>query len=138
MERFLVVKKKCLALCRKVASTNNNEEIEVWGDGLQTRSFLHVSDCVEATILLMRSNFRGPVNIGSEEMISINNLAKKIIGISGKQLTIKNLPGPQGVRGRTSDNKLINKELNWLPKKTLDEGLQVTYDWVNNQLNIIK
>ena len=123
------------ALCRKIAEAKTGEHIEVWGDGLQTRSFLHVNDCIEATILLMRSNFRGPVNIGSEEMISINDLAKKIINISDKKLSIKNLPGPQGVRGRNSDNCLISEKLNWSPQLNLDQGLKITYQWINNQVN---
>lgn len=122
------------ALCRKIAKVNDGGEIEVWGDGMQTRSFLHIDDCVEATILLMRNKFRGPVNIGSEEMISINNLAKKIINISGKNISIKNLPGPEGVRGRNSDNKLIYEKLNWSPTINLDKGLTITYKWINEQL----
>ena len=95
--------------------------IEVWGDGIQTRSFLYIDDCVEATIKLTRSEFEGPVNIGSEEMISINNLAKLIIKISGKDISIKNIPGPEGVRGRNSDNKIIEKELNWKPSYDLEK-----------------
>lgn len=122
------------ALCRKIAKANNKGSIDVWGDGKQTRSFLHINDCVEATILLMRNQFRGPVNIGSEEMISINNLAKKIISISKKQLSINNLPGPEGVRGRNSDNKLVEKKLNWRPNITLDEGLELTYNWISKQI----
>tara|TARA_B100000886_G_C20370964_1_gene469535 strand:- start:39 stop:1010 length:972 start_codon:yes stop_codon:yes gene_type:complete len=122
------------ALCRKIAKANNEGSIDVWGDGKQTRSFLHINDCVEATILLMRNQFRGPVNIGSEEMISINNLAKKIINISKKELSINNLPGPEGVRGRNSDNKLIEEKLNWRPILTLDEGLKLTYNWISEQI----
>ncbi len=122
------------ALCRKIAQVNDGGEIEVWGDGIQTRSFLHVDDCVEATILLMRSKFRGPVNIGSEDMISINNLANKIINISGKKVSIKNLPGPEGVRGRNSDNRLIFEKLKWKPSISLDQGLKSTYQWINDQL----
>ena len=123
------------ALCRKIAKANNEGSIDVWGDGKQTRSFLHINDCVEATILLMRNEFRGPVNIGSEEMISINNLAKKIINISKKELSINNLPGPEGVRGRNSDNKLIEEKLNWKPNLTLDEGLKLTYHWISKQID---
>ncbi len=122
------------ALCRKIAKANNEGSIDVWGDGKQTRSFLHINDCVEATILLMRNQFRGPVNIGSEEMISINNLAKKIINISKKELSINNLPGPEGVRGRNSDNKLIEEKLNWKPNLNLDEGLKLTYHWISKQI----
>ena len=105
-----------------------------WGDGIQTRSFLYIDDCVDATIKLTRSEFEGPVNIGSEEMISINNLAKLIIEISGKDLSIKNIPGPEGVRGRNSDNKIIEKELNWKPTYSLEEGVKKTYDWISNQV----
>lgn len=121
------------ALCRKVFLAKDGGEIDVWGDGLQTRSFLHVSDCVEATVRLMRNEFQGPVNIGSEEMISINNLAQKIGDISGKSVSINNLPGPEGVRGRNSDNNLINEKLHWEPKINLDEGLTRTYEWIGKQ-----
>ena len=126
------------ALCRKVALCKTGSEIEVWGDGLQTRSFLHVSDCIQATIRLMRDKFRGPVNIGSEAMISINDLAKKIITISDKDIKIKNLPGPQGVRGRNSDNNLIKKKLNWSPSLLLDDGLSLTYNWIKKELQNVK
>ena len=126
------------ALCRKVALCKTGSEIEVWGDGLQTRSFLHVSDCIQATIRLMRDKFRGPVNIGSEAMISINDLAKKIITISDKDIKIKNLPGPQGVRGRNSDNNLIKKKLNWSPSLLLDDGLSLTYNWIKKELENVR
>ena len=96
--------------------------------------FLYIDDCVDATINLTRSEFEGPVNIGSEEMISINNLAKLIIEISGKDVSIKNIPGPEGVRGRNSDNKIIEKELNWKPTYSLEEGVKKTYDWISNQV----
>tara|TARA_B100001057_G_scaffold475055_1_gene541414 strand:- start:48 stop:1037 length:990 start_codon:yes stop_codon:yes gene_type:complete len=122
------------ALCRKVAMANDGGSIEVWGDGIQTRSFLYIDDCVEATIKLTRSEFEGPVNIGSEEMISINNLAKLIIEISGKDISIKNIPGPEGVRGRNSDNKIIEKELNWKPSYNLEKGVKKTYEWISNQV----
>lgn len=122
------------ALCRKVAMAHDGGFIEVWGDGIQTRSFLYIDDCVEATIRLTRSEFEGPVNIGSEEMISINNLAKLIIEISGKDISIKNIPGPEGVRGRNSDNKIIEKELNWKPSYNLEAGVKKTYEWISNQV----
>jgi GDP-D-mannose 3', 5'-epimerase len=122
------------ALCRKIAGATDGTEIEVWGDGQQTRSFLFVDECVTATLKLMRAEFRGPVNIGSEEMISINNLAKLIIDISGKNLTIKNIPGPEGVRGRNSDNKLIAEKLGWKPNLSLRAGLEPTYSWIKSQL----
>jgi len=122
------------ALCRKIAETSDGGEIEVWGDGLQTRSFLYVDECLEGTIKLLRSNNEGPYNIGSEEMVSINQLAELIMNIAGKKIRLKHIDGPQGVRGRNSDNKLILKELDWAPSKTLKEGLEKTYDWINRQV----
>ena len=95
------------AMCRKVAETPDGGEIEVWGDGKQTRSFLYIDECIEGVLRLTRSDFEGPVNIGSEEMVTINDLAKMAIDVAGKNITIKNVPGPTGVRGRNSDNKLI-------------------------------
>lgn len=123
------------ALARKVALADNFGEIEVWGDGQQTRSFLYIDDCVEAVHRLVRSNFHGPVNIGSEELISINDLAKLYMKISGKTLRINHVNGPQGVRGRKSDNRLIFEKLGWKPGVSLEEGLKSTYDWVSQQLN---
>ena len=122
------------ALCRKVAMANNEGEIEVWGDGVQTRSFLYIDDCVDATIALTRSEFEGPVNIGSDEMISINNLALLIADVSGKKITINNIPGPEGVRGRNSDNKLIGEKIGWQPKYTLRDGIEKTYPWIDQQV----
>jgi len=122
------------ALCRKVAEAENNGFIEVWGDGKQTRSFLYIDECLEGMLKLMQSDFTGPVNIGSEEMISINALSKMIIKISGKNLSIKNIPGPQGVRGRNSDNRLIKEKLGWEPSMALVEGMTKTYQWVNGQV----
>ena len=122
------------AMCRKVAEAQNHETIEVWGDGKQTRSFLYIDECVEGSIRLMRSSsFRGPVNIGSDEMISINDLAKMIIKISGKSLEIKNIQGPVGVRGRNSDNDLIHKMLKWRPTEPLETGINKTYNWIKQQ-----
>jgi nucleoside-diphosphate-sugar epimerase len=123
------------ALCRKVAVAKPGERIKVWGDGLQTRSFLFVEDCVTATIGLMRSDFRGPVNIGSEEMISINDLARLVIQVSGKDIGIENIPGPQGVRGRNSDNRLIEEKLGWSPNYSLRQGIEATYPWIQGQLD---
>lgn len=123
------------ALCRKVAESQDGDEIEVWGDGLQTRSFLHVNECVEGIRRLMESDFTGPVNIGSEEMISINDYTRMIIDISGKSLLIKNIEGPEGVRGRNSDNRLIASKLGWKPIKTLREGTQTTYSWILKQVS---
>jgi len=126
------------ALCRKVAQAQDGSEIEVWGDGKQTRSFLYISDCIEATRKFMDSNFSGPVNIGSEEMISINNLAKMIIEISGKNLTIKNIDGPVGVRGRNSCNRLYEKEVGNLIVNPLRVGVELTYNWINEQVQMSK
>lgn len=111
------------------------EPIEVWGPGDQTRSFLYIDDCIDAVRLLMQSDFKEPINIGSEEMISINDLAKMVIEISGKDIAIKNIPGPVGVRGRNSNNDLIRKVLNWEPKYTLRHGMELTYNWINKQIN---
>ncbi len=121
------------ALCRKVAQAQPGDAIEVWGDGLQTRSFLFVDDCVEATTRLLRSDFDGPVNIGSEEMISINDLAKMVIEIAGKDLSIHNIPGPEGVRGRNSDNRLIGEKLSWQPAYNLRTGMEKTFAWIDGE-----
>ena len=123
------------AMCRKVAETPDGGVIEVWGDGKQTRSFLYVDECVEGILRLTRSDFEGPVNIGSEEMIAINDLAKMAIDISGKNITIKNIPGPTGVRGRNSDNKLIQEKLGWAPNYPLINGMSKTFEWINKQVN---
>ena len=125
------------ALCRKVAEQSDGGEIEVWGDGEQTRSFLYVDECVEAVRRLMDSPFSGPVNIGSEEMVTINQMATMIMGISGKKLTIKHVPGPLGVRGRNSDNKLIREKLGWEPSMKLLDGLTRTYNWIEEQISIL-
>jgi nucleoside-diphosphate-sugar epimerase len=122
------------ALCRKVAEQANGGEIEVWGDGEQTRSFLYIDECVEAVRRLMASSFRGPVNIGSEEMVTINQMAKMVMEIAGKKLTIKHVSGPTGVRGRNSDNTLMRAELGWEPKMRLQQGLAKTYAWIENQV----
>ena len=123
------------AMSRKVAEASNCGEIEVWGDGKQTRSFLYIDECLDGIRRLMDSNFIGPVNIGSDEMISINNLAKMVIDISGKKITIKNISGPLGVRGRNSDNNLIKEQLNWVPTLPLRLGMEKTYQWVTKQLD---
>jgi nucleoside-diphosphate-sugar epimerase len=122
------------AMCRKVAEAENGGIIEVWGDGKQTRSFLYIDECVEGVRLLMQSSFSGPVNIGSEEMISINDFAKMAIEISGKNLEIKNIDGPQGVRGRNSDNNLIEEVLGWKPSQGLRDGMEKTFEWVSKQV----
>ena len=123
------------ALCRKVAMAGSDDSIEVWGDGLQTRSFLYIDECVEGTIRLMRSDFEGPVNIGSEEMISINNLGQMIIQLSNKKIKIKNIPGPLGVRGRNSHNELIEQKIGWKPEQPLIEGIAKTYEWIAKQVD---
>jgi GDP-D-mannose 3',5'-epimerase len=121
------------AMCRKVAEAEEGSAIEVWGDGKQTRSFLYVDECLEGVRRLMESDFSGPVNIGSEEMISINDFARMVIDISGKNLTIKNITGPTGVRGRNSDNKLITEKLGWAPTLPLREGMERTFEWIQKQ-----
>ncbi|MEL6674289.1 MAG: NAD-dependent epimerase/dehydratase family protein [Bacteroidota bacterium] len=122
------------AICRKVAEAPEGGSVEIWGDGIQTRSFLIVDECLEGIRRLMESDFTGPVNIGSEEMISINDLAKMVMDIAGKNLTIDNVPGPTGVRGRNSDNKLIQEKLGWAPSIPLRDGMAKTYAWVAEQV----
>ena len=118
------------AVCRKVAEASDGGEIEIWGDGKQTRSFLYVDECVEGVRRLMESEATGPLNIGSEEMVTINHLAEMVIGMSGKQLSVRHISGPTGVRGRNSDNHLIRETLNWAPSQMLHIGLRKTYDWI--------
>jgi len=122
------------AICRKVAEARNGAEVEVWGDGNQTRSFLYVDECLEGMTRLMRSAFPGPVNIGSEEMITINQLVDLVADIAGKRITKKHIPGPQGVRGRNSDNRLIRRNLDWEPTMPLRAGLETTYSWIESQV----
>ena len=122
------------AICRKVAEAvkNGTNEIEIWGDGKQTRSFLYIDECLEGVRQLMDSNtFFGPVNIGSEEMVTINHLAEIVMQVANKKLSIKHIDGPLGVRGRNSDNKLIKEKLGWAPSKSLREGIAKTYAWIN-------
>jgi GDP-D-mannose 3',5'-epimerase len=121
------------AMCRKVIEAKNM--VEVWGSGNQTRSFLYIDDCIDAVRLLMQSDFKEPINIGSEEMISINGLAEMAIDISGKKLVINNVKGPVGVMGRNSNNDLIREKLGWEPKYTLREGMERTFSWINQQIN---
>lgn len=133
------------AMLRKAAEATNGGEIEVWGDGQQTRSFLHVSECVEAVLRLMNSDFIGPVNIGSEEMVTINQLAQMAIDISGKEIKISNIEGdefvskygfkcPVGVRGRNSDNKLYKTKVGWEVSRPLFDGMKETFNWINKQV----
>ncbi|MBK7260255.1 MAG: NAD-dependent epimerase/dehydratase family protein [Ignavibacteriae bacterium] len=122
------------AICRKVASALEGGEIEIWGDGLQTRSFLYVEECLEGVRRLMQSDFTGPVNIGSEEMVTINQLAEMAMDIAGKRVRLNHIKGPLGVRGRNSDNHLIRQSLGWEPSQKLMDGLRVTYHWIEEQL----
>jgi nucleoside-diphosphate-sugar epimerase len=134
------------AMCRKVAECVDGGEIEVWGDGLQTRSFLYIDECIDAVLALMNSDFIGPVNIGSEEMVTINELAKIAIEISGKNVSIKNIEGdeffekygfkcPTGVRGRNSDNALFFEKIGWKVGKSLKDGMTSTYKWIETQIS---
>lgn len=122
------------ALCRKIAEAPDGGEIEIWGDGKQTRSFLYIDECLEGTVRLLRSEWTGPVNIGSDEMVTINQLAEMIIKVAQKKISIKHVPGPQGVRGRNSDNRLIFEKLNWKPSRPLEFGLRKTYTWIEEQV----
>ena len=133
------------AMCRKVAMAKSGEHIEVWGDGSQTRSFLYVDECIEAVLRLMKSEFEGPVNIGSEEMITINELAQRAISLSGKNISVKNIQGeeffekygfkcPIGVKGRNSDNKLYRERIGWVVSEPLAKGMKLTYDWIQSQV----
>ena len=122
------------ALCRKIAMAPPEGEIEIWGDGRQTRSFLYIDECIEAMLRLMRSDCSEPVNIGSDHMLTINQLAQTIMDIAHKPLSIRNIAGPLGVRGRTSDNRLIRARLGWSPNVHLRDGLERTYQWIKAQV----
>ncbi|MGH9475538.1 MAG: NAD-dependent epimerase/dehydratase family protein [Terriglobales bacterium] len=124
------------ALCRKVAETPQGGAIEIWGDGEQTRSFLYVDECIEGVRRLMESDFAGPVNIGSAEMVTINQLAQLVMEMAGKKLGLQHIPGPLGVRGRNSDNRLIQARLNWAPSQPLRAGLERTYKWIERQVAV--
>lgn len=125
------------AMCRKIAMAEEGGEIEVWGDGEQTRSFLYVDECIEATIRLTRSDWEGPVNIGSDEMVTINELANIIMRIADKKVAIKHIDGPTGVRGRNSDNTLYLEKLGWRVSQSLEDGLKITYPWIKHQVETI-
>jgi GDP-D-mannose 3', 5'-epimerase len=123
------------ALCRKIAlAARENGAIEMWGDGTQTRSFLFIDECLEGVLRLTRSDFIGPLNIGSDEMVSLNQFAAMIMAIAGSEVSIKHIPGPLGVRGRNSDNRLIREKLNWAPSAPLRDGLALTYTWIAQQI----
>ncbi len=122
------------AMCRKVAETPEGGEIEIWGDGRQTRSFLYVDECIEGVRRLVQSDFSGPVNIGSEEMVTINELVRVVMEVAGKKLSIRHIAGPLGVRGRNSDNRLMRERLGWEPGGTLRKGLERTYAWISEEV----
>jgi nucleoside-diphosphate-sugar epimerase len=126
------------AMCRKVAETPDGGEMEMWGDGEQTRSFLFIDECLEGVRRLMSSDFLGPVNIGSEEMVTINALARMAMDIAGKRITINHIEGPLGVRGRNSDNRLIGEKLGWKPSLPLRSGMEKTYRWISDQVEATK
>ena len=123
------------ALCRKIATVEPGGTIEIWGPGTQTRSFLFIDECLDGMQRLMKSEFTGPVNLGSERMISINDLVYLIANLVNKSVNIKNVPGPMGVMGRNSDNRLIREKLNWAPTENLEQGIQKTYNWIIEQIN---
>jgi nucleoside-diphosphate-sugar epimerase len=122
------------AICRKVAEARDGSEIEIWGDGRQTRSFLYIDECLEGVRRLMQSDFTGPVNIGSEEMVTIDGLAEMAMRIAGKHLSLRHIAGPTGVRGRTSHNLLIWEKLGWKPSLPLESGMRSTYEWIARQV----
>jgi nucleoside-diphosphate-sugar epimerase len=128
------------ALCRKVAEAKlaGGKEIEIWGDGEQTRSFCYIDDCVEGIFRLMRSDFHDPINLGQDRLVTINQLADLVMQAAGVQLTRKHVPGPQGVRGRNSDNTLLRKVLQWEPRISLEDGLATTYQWIEQQVRAKK
>ena len=123
------------AICRKVAYAEGEDVIEVWGDGKQTRSFLFIDECIEATRRMMDSDFIGPVNIGSEEMVTINQLVDTAAKVAGKKIDKKHIDGPLGVRGRNSNNDLIREKLDWDYEMTLEEGIGKTYNWIMGEIS---
>ena len=123
------------AICRKVAAARSGDAIDIWGDGRQTRSFLYIDECLEGTTRLLRSNFAGPVNIGSEEMVTIDQLVDLVADIAGKRIDKRHITGPTGVRGRNSDNRLIRDRLGWAPSAPLRRGLEQTYAWIDAQVH---
>ncbi len=130
--------KSTAAMCRKVAMAGSDDTIEVWGDGEQTRSFLYIDECIEGVRRLMSSDWTGPVNIGSDEMVTINQLVDMVAAIAGKKIAKKHIPGPLGVRGRNSDNRLIQERLGWRPTRPLREGMEKTYAWISEQAQAMR
>jgi GDP-D-mannose 3', 5'-epimerase len=126
------------AVARKVAMAPDGGSIEIWGDGQQTRSFLYIDECLEGTTRLMRSNWSGPVNIGSDEMVTINGLASTLMQIAQKKLSLRHIPGPLGVRGRNSDNTLIEKQLGWRPSAPLRQGLEKLFTWISGRVAAVQ
>jgi len=126
------------AVCRKIAEAKDGGSIEIWGDGLQTRSFLYIDECLDAVAKLMSSDFVGPINIGSEEMVTINELAGMVADIAGKSIALNHIDGPTGVRGRNSNNDLIRSKLNWDYEQPLRIGLEFTYRWISGQVKAAK
>lgn len=126
------------ALCRKVAMANQEDEIEIWGDGKQTRSFLYIDDCIDGVLALMESNCTEVLNIGSEEMVTINRLAEIIAMNARKSISLKHIDGPVGVMGRNSENTLVKNTIGWSPKVSLSEGLEKTYNWIESEVAKLK
>jgi nucleoside-diphosphate-sugar epimerase len=122
------------AICRKIAEAEDGSEIVIWGDGKQTRSFLYIDECIDGVRRLMKSDCSGPLNIGSSEMVTINALIGMISEVAGKSVRVRHVEGPIGVRGRTSDNSLIQSELGWSPSASLMSGLRITYRWIDEQV----
>ena len=122
------------AICRKVAEASDGGNIEIWGDGEQTRTFLYIEECLDGVRRFMESDFAGPVNIGSDELISINNLARLAMKFADKKLNLNHIEGPLGVRGRCSDNTLIENKLGWRPSWPLAKGYEITYKWIAEQV----
>ena len=126
------------ALCRKVAMANQEDTIEIWGDGTQTRSFLFIDDCIDGILALMESDCTEVLNIGSEEMVTINRLAEMIASHAEKSIALNHIDGPIGVMGRNSENSLVTKSIGWIPKVSLAEGLSRTYQWIDSQVAVIE
>jgi len=122
------------AFCRKVAAAKMEDTLDMWGDGKQTRSFCYIDDCVEGVLRLMRSDYEEPLNIGSDEMVTMNEMMQLIATFEGKKITMNHIPGPEGVRGRNSNNDLIKKVLGWAPSISLKDGLKLTYDWIKGEI----